>query len=147
MKEAYKQIEPISKEELDCYYRLRWEVLRKPLGVKNEMEIDDNDSFTFHRMIIDSNNFPISVGRIHFISQVEAQIRFMAVIEQFQGKGFGTKMIKILESIAISSGITSIILHAREDAITFYERNGYCIVKKTHLLFNSIQHFLMNKKL
>ena len=33
------------------------------------------------------------------------------------------------------------------DVLQFYKNNGYEIVKKTHLLFGEIQHWLMGKEL
>jgi hypothetical protein len=38
-------------------------------------------------------------------------------------------------------------LQARENAVAFYERNGFHVVKPSFLLFNEIQHFLMEKML
>jgi hypothetical protein len=38
-------------------------------------------------------------------------------------------------------------LQAREKAIPFYERLGYKVVEKTHLLFGEIQHYKMRKEI
>jgi len=40
----------------------------------------------------------------------------------------------------------TIILHAREIAVPFYERMGFRVTEKSHLLFGEIQHYLMEKK-
>ena len=52
-----------------------------------------------------------------------------------------------LESYAIQNKVCKIILNARENAVDFYIKNGYKINEKSHLLFNKIQHWLMNKDL
>lgn len=44
-------------------------------------------------------------------------------------------------------GATIMALQTREKAISFYERNGYSLKEKTHLLFGSIQHYKMEKRL
>ena len=36
-----------------------------------------------------------------------------------------------------------IILHARENAINFYLKNGFKLGQKTHILFGEVQHYLM----
>jgi predicted GNAT family N-acyltransferase len=56
-------------------------------------------------------------------------------------------MIAELESIAKQAKIQWVVLQARESAVPFYKSNGYEIVKKTHLLFNEIPHWLMKKNL
>jgi predicted GNAT family N-acyltransferase len=40
----------------------------------------------------------------------------------------------------------NVILHAREMAVPFYERMGFQVTEKSHLLFGEIQHYLMQKK-
>ena len=50
------------------------------------------------------------------------------------------------ESISISRGDTQMILQAREVAVDFYKSQGYQILEKSHVLFDHIQHYLMQKK-
>jgi ribosomal protein S18 acetylase RimI-like enzyme len=141
-------IAPKTKDDFIKYYLLRYNILREPWNELPGSEKDTSDKSSIHRMIVDSDGGKVlAVGRIHFNSKDEAQIRYMAVHKDSQGKGFGTKMIEELESIAQFEGAKWIILQARENAISFYKNNGYSIIKKTHLLFNVIQHWLMRKDL
>jgi hypothetical protein len=50
-----------------------------------------------------------------------------------------------MEEIAVETGRTELILHAREIALPFYKNLGYTITEKSHLLFGEIQHYLMRK--
>jgi len=50
-----------------------------------------------------------------------------------------------LEKRGLEKGAKKIILHARENVVRFYEKNGYKIVMPSHTLFGSIPHFLMEK--
>ena len=70
----------------------------------------------------------------------------MAVAESQQGKGIGKAIIEEMEVISKENGIQKIILHAREIALPFYQKLGYHLVEKSHLLFGEIQHFLMQKQ-
>jgi len=54
--------------------------------------------------------------------------------------------MRLMEAEAWDSGAIEIILHARENALGFYEKLGYVSVEPSHLLFGEIQHFLMKKK-
>ena len=145
---SVKIIEPSTSEEFKKYYNLRYEVLRKPWGQPLGSERDEREETSIHRMIIDNKTEnALAVGRLQFNSTHEAQIRFMAVTDDLQGKGLGSQIISALENVARGKGIQRIILSARENALQFYKSNGYEIVKKTHLLFGEIQHWLMEKEL
>jgi len=56
-------------------------------------------------------------------------------------------MMQHIETYARDSNIDEIFLHARENALGFYIALGYKQLKKSYLLFNSIQHYKMNKKI
>ena len=143
-----KIIEPTTSEEFKKYYNLRYEVLRKPWGQPLGSERDEGEDTSIHRMIInEETGDAIAVGRLQFNSIHEAQIRYMAVADEFQGKGLGSQIISALENVARGTGMQRIILSARENALQFYKNNGYEIIEKTHLLFGKIQHWLMRKEL
>ena len=143
-----KIIEPKSPAEFEKYYALRYELLRKPWSQPKGSERDDIDKTSLHRMIIDEpNGKAVAVGRLQFNSIEEAQIRYMAVSDDYQGKGYGRKMVKALDNIAREKGSRKIILQSRGDAVKFYEKNGYKIIEKSYLLFDEIQHWLMEKEL
>jgi len=141
-------LKPTTPEEFKKYYILRYEVLRKPWGKLLGSERDNGEETSIHRMIVDkSTREVLAVGRLQFNSAHEAQIRYMAVASDYQGQGLGSRIVSVLEDIAQGKGIQRIILQARENAIRFYESNGYKMIKKTHLLFGEIQHWLMKKEL
>ena len=143
-----KIIEPKSSAEFEQYYNLRYEVLRRPWLQPKGSEKDDDDKSSIHRMIIDeSNGKAVAVGRLQFNTNEEAQIRYMAVSDNYQLKGYGNLIVKTLEDIALNKGIRNIILQARENALKFYWKNGYEIIEKSYLLFDEIQHWLMVKKI
>ena len=82
---------------------------------------------------------------MQFNAETEVQIRYIAVAIEHERKGIGKKIIDALENEAKEKNITSIILDAREPAVGFYEKLGYEKKEKTYLLFDSIQHYRMEK--
>ena len=142
-----KIIEPKSIEEFESYFHLRWEILRKPWGQPKGSERDESDSVGFNRMVLNKKDYPIGVGMLLINSVQVAQIRFMAVSENCQRMGVGTLLVDCLESIAREHKCPHIILHSRENAVTFYKNSGFKVVEKSYLLFGEIQHFLMQKNL
>lgn len=138
---------PKNQQEWDKYYQLRWEILRMPWNQPVGSEKDNSEDSAIHFMAIDEHNKILGVCRLQKNSETEGQIRFMAVSEKAQGKGIGKLLITAAEKKAKELGMNYIILQARENAVPFYQACNYSILEKTFLLFNSIQHYLMTKKL
>ena len=135
---------PNSPEEWDVYFNLRYEVLRAPWNQPRGSERNDGDETAEHFAFFEEDEI-IGVGRLDFTENLGSQIRFMAVNERYQGKGIGRQLMEHMEEIARNKGCKETILHAREIALPFYEKLGYDITEKSHLLFGEIQHFLMIK--
>lgn len=138
---------PKSQQELDQYYHLRWKILRKPLNQKQGSEKDELEAQSVHRAIFDVKGNIVAVARLHFSGMFNAQIRYMAVADNFQGKGLGQQLVLALEEFAINLGINLISLKAREQAVNFYQKLSYTNISFSHLLFGKIKHFNMEKKL
>jgi len=138
---------PKNQQEFDQYYFFRWKILREPLQQEPGSEKDKLESQSVHRAIFDNNGNIIAVGRLHFTGSFEAQIRYMAVSEDHQGKGLGQQIISTLEQYVIEFGIKKIRLKSREIAVNFYEQQGYLNLGFSHLLHNQVKHFLMEKEL
>ena len=52
-------------------------------------------------------------------------MRQVAVLFKFQSEGVGKKMVEVFEQLSKSKGLNSIVLHARETAVSFYKKLGY----------------------
>jgi len=138
--------EPKTEEEFEKYYDLRWRILRKPWNQPRGSEKDDLEKDSIHIMVLEGSEV-IGVGRGHFNSKDEAQIRFMAVEDNQQKKGVGKAIVSELEKRLREKKAKYIVLNARESAADFYKKQGYRIVEKGHTLFVSIPHFKMRKDL
>ena len=142
-----KITEPASAKAFEQYYELRWKILRAPWNQVRGSERDDDDETSTHLMVMGDNNKLIGVGRLHFNSIREAQIRFMAIDVPEQRKGAGSLLLLALESRALQHGASRITLDARETAMGFYRKQGYSTQGPGHTLFNSIAHVKMTKAL
>ena len=140
-------LEPSTPEQFEKYYRLRYQTLRQPWGQPEGSERANDDDAAIHAMLVNDSGETVGVCRMHLQTLQEAQLRFMGIHENYQGKGLGKLLLDYLEEKAKSMGAQTIVLQAREKAVSFYERNGYAVTAKTHLLFGSIQHYRMEKEL
>lgn len=143
----YSVIQPSSSKQLENIFALRYTVLRAPWNQPRGSERDDAEETAIHAMIEDSAGNCIATGRLQFNDASEAQIRFMAVDENHRGKQLGKLILEFLEKKAIENHRSKMLLQARQNAVEFYVANGYIVEEKTFLLFDSIQHYRMSKKL
>jgi len=138
---------PKNQQEFEQYYHLRWEILRKPLQQVKGSEKDELETQSIHRAIFDSKGNVVAVARLHFSGILQGQIRYMAVAEHVQGEGLGQQLVIALEQFSLSLGIKKLSLKAREPAVYFYQKLLYQKIGFSHLLFNKIRHFDMEKQL
>ena len=137
--------EPLTRDDFQRYYDLRWEILRAPWNQPRGSEQDALEQSSHHLMVTDDDHAVVAVGRLHFNTPHEAQIRYMAVAAGQQRKGIGTRLLRALENRAVTLGANHIKLQARETAVGFYLRNNYTPEGPGHTLFNSITHVSMTK--
>ena len=139
-----KIINPKKTGNFEEYLKLRWLLLRKPLGGKRGSEVDNLENESFHLAIKNNNNKIFGVGRNHFINRI-SQIRYMAIKREYSHRGYGSKLIKELENIANQNKIHKIFLNSRVNAVYFYEKNGYKKIKRVNPSFGKIIHYRMEK--
>lgn len=140
-----KIIVPSTAEELKMYYDLRYEMLRKPWNRPYQSTIDEDDGNSVHALMLDDAGKAVAAGRLVLNSEEEGQVRSMAVTQEMQGKGLGTKILLHLEDEARKKKFKHIVLDAREGAVSFYRKNGYVAEGDSYVLFGVIPHVRMKK--
>ena len=132
-------------KEYQQMIKLRDEILRKPLGL----------AFTDEELEREKNNLLIGafedgniLGCCMLVEEKPgtAKLRQMAVVNILQGKGIGRALMQFAENLARDHGYRVLTMHARKNAIGFYEKMGYR-VKGDEFLEVSIPHFEMQKEL
>jgi thioesterase domain-containing protein len=121
----FKLITPKTDNQIAKYYHFRWQMLREPLQMPQGSERDQFDETSHHRMIVDGRGRPVAAGRLYITPENEGQIRFMAVKPNRRDKGVGSLVLVALESFARQEGVKRLVCNARQDAIAFYEKNGF----------------------
>ena len=139
--------ESSSPKELDAIISLRYKILRQPWKQPAETATDALEKMSCNAYIEDNKGTVMACGRLQENENKIGQIRYMAVDTSYQGKGLGKLILQFLEQKAKTQGLAKIELQARENAVKFYETNGYVIKEKSFLLWGIIQHYLMAKDL
>lgn len=135
---------PQNDLEWENYFDLRFRILRQPLQQALGSERNDGDATGIHFALYE-NQLLKAIARLDLQAKNVAQVRFVAVENDSQGKGFGKKIMLEIEKYCKQNQLVKIELQARENAVPFYLRLNYELIEPTHLLFGKIQHFLMVK--
>ena len=133
-------------------YPVRHEVLRKGKPIETCQFKGDDDENTVHFGLYQNErlNGIISIfkEKNELFSEInQFQIRGMAVLEEFQGKGFGAELVKEAENHCISLNTDLIWFNARENAVPFYKKLDYIIIGDSFLIPDVGIHFAMYKKI
>ncbi len=132
--------------EYDEAVALRYEVLRKPLGLEYTPEQLAAEWSDIHLATFDAESNLIGILILTPVNEQEAKMRQVAVAPNQQGKGIGAALVEASETKAKSLNFKRITLHARESAVPFYLRLGYKIAGEKFEEV-SIPHFKMEKDL
>jgi N-acetylglutamate synthase-like GNAT family acetyltransferase len=124
---------------------LRWEVLRKPLGLPPGSEALPEEKDSMHLIALVGKQV---VGCVLFYpeSGTGGRVHQLAVSEEYRGQGFGRQLIMKLEQTLIKKGFLDVYMYALLESVGFYQQLGYhsdgSLIEK-----NGVSHQFMKKNL
>ena len=125
--------------------KLRNEILRKPLGLAFAEDELEKEKANMHMAAYEDERM---LGCCMLVEEGPQTVRLrqMAVVNDVQGKGIGRALMTFAENLARDRGYRKITMHARKNALGFYEKLGY---KKNGEEFVeiTIPHYVMEKEL
>ncbi|HRG82881.1 MAG TPA: GNAT family N-acetyltransferase [Chitinophagaceae bacterium] len=125
--------------------KLREEILRKPLGLGFDQDELDTEK---ENMLIGAFEEEQMLGCCMLVEENRETVRLrqMAVLNDLQGKGIGRALMSFAENIARDRGYKTLSMHARKNAIGFYEKMGYRVAGEEFTEV-TIPHYVMEKDL
>src|SRR5690554_385873 len=141
------EIRAISPEDT---LAVRHSVLRKGKPRDTAYFDGDNNPSTVHLGMFYNQHL---IGVVTFIENSrtigisEWQLRGMAILETFQGKGLGVFLVNKGEQLARKKGIKKIWCNARIKAKSFYEKLGFSSIGTPFEIGDIDLHYVMEKKL
>jgi ribosomal protein S18 acetylase RimI-like enzyme len=125
--------------------KLRDTILRKPLGLSFTAEDLEKEK---DNMLIGAFEEDRMLGCCMLVEEQPniVRLRQMAVLNDLQGKGIGRALMNFAENLARDRGYKIIRMHARNNAVGFYEKVGYK-VKGDQFIEITIPHYVMEKDL
>lgn len=131
--------------EYNDMIKLRNEILRKPLGLGFSTEELEKEKSNMHMAAYEDERM---LGCCMLVEEDPRTVRLrqMAVVNDVQGKGIGRALMTFAENLARDRGYHRITMHARKNALGFYEKMGY---KKSgdEFMEITIPHYVMEKEL
>ena len=132
--------------EYDEAVGLRYEVLRKPLGLDYSPEQLASEYDQVHLAAYGNSGALLAYLNLTPAGTETVKMRQVAVATAVQGKGIGTLLVAESERLAQRLQFEVMSLHARETAVPFYERLGY-VREGERFEEVGIPHFKMKKAL
>lgn len=131
--------------EYDQMVALRYDVLRKPLGLEFNPEDLAKEAHDILIGAFDDDEI-LACCVLTRMDEGTCRLRQMAVKNTLQGKGIGASVLHFAENIARERGFNSLYMHARKSAQGFYEKLGYSVCSDEFQEV-SIPHYEMKKSL
>lgn len=129
-------------------YGIRLNVLRKNIDLPYTFT-GDLEKETFHLGLFLDQQL---IGVVSFMKSAykdltgkQYQLRGMAILPEFQGKGYGKKLILSGIEILKTKGIDIVWCNARVAALNFYQKNGFQTLGKEFDIPKIGGHYVMFK--
>lgn len=115
---------PFGSDSYKTLLDLRYEVLRKPIGMELRPKDTELDSTEYHIAAFDGAEI-IGCVLLRPLGGGAIKLRQMAVRDDYQGRGIGAKLVSYAEKLASVRSFTIMETNARKTAQGFYEKLGY----------------------
>lgn len=148
--------EPANDQEWEDYYRVRYERLRKPLGLAPGSERDHPaEPSSMHAAAIADGRVVGSVCWAIGMRQdaasgqrsVYVRLRQIAVDTAYERRGVGAALERIVERKAREVRAAELVANARLENVEFFRRQGWVEVGEGVTLYDQVESVAMAKAL
>lgn len=112
-------------QDYDAVIRLRYQVLREPIGKTYTSEQLAAEKDETHLSLWIDEQPVASLCLMSLEDDATYRLRQMAVHPDHQGRGYGAKLVRHAEEVARAHGKSHMMLLARVSALDFYKKLGY----------------------
>jgi N-acetylglutamate synthase-like GNAT family acetyltransferase len=121
----FKEV-PYGSPEYRASLELRYRILRLPLGLQFSRE-DLEREVTDHHLVCIMDGEVTGIILMRPLDEFIIKMRQVAIDEDLQRKGIGTALVEYAEAFAREHGYHRIEMHARKEAVPFYEKMEYAV--------------------
>jgi GNAT superfamily N-acetyltransferase len=139
----------VRRAELTEIFRLRWDVLRPGRPVEAARFPGDEAGETIHVGAFDDAGRNVgcaTVTRVDWERRPAWQLRGMGVAADWQRRGVGQRVLAEIERLVReASDVRQLWCNAREEAVAFYERQGWGVASGRFHIEDVGPHYKMTK--
>lgn len=135
---------------LDEIFQVRWDVLRPCRPIASAQFAGDHEPTTIHvgAFANGQNICCATATRAPWQNNPAWQLRGMGVTPNWQKKGVGQQVLAHLEDLARQAADLRLIwCNAREEAVKFYEKQGWKVASESFYIEDVGPHFKMTKNI
>jgi len=131
--------------ELQEAFEVRRQVFVREQGISEDLVFDGRDREALHIIVKDRGRV-IGSARVQFLTDNQAKLERMAVLERYRRKGIGKGMLLFLDAVWKDKQVRQVIIHAQLEVVPFYKLYGF---DELGLPFREagIKHIKMRKQL
>src|SRR5690606_18834331 len=85
----------------------------------------DNFQHTLTVLVYNEEDLAVATGELVLINYNEVEIRSIAVLPEYQNRGYGDVTVRMLVNKAMVQGFDTILLKAQKNNIKFFEKIGF----------------------
>lgn len=132
-------------------FPVRSAVLRKGKPIETCFFLGDDEQTTVHFGLFNDENL-IGVGSVFNVSNAnfeeknQFQLRGMAILDDFQGKGYGNLILNAICNYVVKQNVSILWFNAREIAVPFYQNFGFSVLGNSFVIPENGTHFVMFKR-
>ena len=117
------EADAVGIENLSICLALRRAVFVDEQGVDPAIDADGEDEHAT-QFLAWASGVPIGTARLRVVDG-SAKAERVAVLDDYRGRGVGQALMNVVEANARGQGHRSLLVHAQEASVPFYQRLGY----------------------
>jgi predicted GNAT family N-acyltransferase len=110
--------------ELQEAWEVRRQVFVREQGISEELVFDGHDKEALHMVVKDGQRV-IGSARVQFLTDNQAKLERMAILERYRRKGIGKEMLLFLDVVWEDKQVQQVIIHAQLEVVPFYKLCGF----------------------
>jgi predicted GNAT family N-acyltransferase len=110
--------------ELQEALEVRRQVFVREQNISEDLVFDGHDREALHIVVKDGQRV-IGSARVQFLTDNQAKLERMAILEHYRRKGIGREMLLFLDTLWKDRQVQQVIIHAQLEVVPFYKLCGF----------------------
>lgn len=111
--------------QLALVYEVRKRTFVEEQEIPIDLEFDEIYGQTYRYVLLTEAGHGIATARVNLLSADKAKIERVAVIPDYQGRGYGRRLLEHTEKWLAETDVQHIVITSQTQARGFYEALGY----------------------